>query len=139
MSPGILRIWPSMPVLRTILAALALASQLALGPLPARTRLAADAMAGLRAVAVLCDASAYVETPGRAIPAAPHRQRAPDDGTGCRLELALELPAIVMPPAIALPRPLAAIAARSPRRPPVRAPPARATAGPPARAPPDLA
>ena len=135
MSSAVPRIWPSMPVLRAILATLALVSQLTLGAFPAQARHAATEAAQLRAVTILC----HGQPSGAGHPAAPHRQRAPDDQTGCPLDLALELPAVILTPAILLPRPGLPTTGRPASLPTARAPPARFASALHARAPPDPA
>ncbi len=124
-----------MPLLRSILAMLALACQLALGPLPAQARLDADAALRLREVAILCTGASLGHPP----PVAPQHRPAPDDGAVGWLDPALELPAIILTPAAALPRSLVLIVARAQSCPPSRAPPTCLAAGPSARGPPCLA
>ena len=135
MSTGSPRVWLSVPVLRAILAALALVSQLALGAFPAQARLAVTEATQLRSVTVLC----HSLSSRAGHPAAPHRQRTHDDEAGCPLELALELPAVILTPMVLLPRPSLPTTGQVVGRPIVRAPPARIASALHARAPPDPA
>lgn len=120
--------WPSVAVIRALLAMLALVSQLTLGGLvPASDGSGADAR--LQQVAVLCGAAT-----GHAAPDRRHSGRA-----ACTTELALELPAVILMPAPALPAPVPAMASRDVLLPPARAPPAAFGWALHARAPPFLA
>ena len=95
MSPGSARIQPLMPLLRAMLAILALVSQLASGSVsPADSTKTAQ----FRAIAAFCDGS-----PGPTTPT--HRRHRPNDVAAFPLEAALELPAVILMPAAALPRP----------------------------------
>ena len=120
--------WPSVAVIRALLAILALVSQLTLGGLvPASRGSSADAR--LQQVAVLCGAAT-----GHAAPDRRHSGRA-----ACTTELALELPAVILMPAPALPAPVLALVARDVLLPPARAPPVAFAWALHARAPPFLA
>ena len=136
MPPSLPRIRFPVPILRVVLATLALIGQLAFAPLPAQARLAADSVTALQAVTVLCHSQP--DHPDR-VPGTPSRPRAPDDGTGCRANLLLELPAVIPTPAPSLPRRFRPVAVRLARGVSIRAPPAATVAGPYARAPPDPA
>ncbi len=120
-----------MPLMRAVLATLALVSQLVLGSLVLPDE-ATGAAARLRSVAVLCTSAA-------AVPQAPgHHRHHPGGPAACPLELALALPAVILLAAVVLP-----VLATSPAATPFAMPPAR---GPPAsfawalhaRAPPHL-
>ncbi len=131
MSPGSARIRLPLPFMRALLATVALVSQLVLGSLLLPDE-AAGAAAQLRTVVVLCTgAAAATRTPA-------HHRHHPDGSATCPLEIALALPAVILPAAVVLPS-----LATSPRTTPFTMPPAR---GPPAssawalhaRAPPHL-
>ena len=136
MPSGLPRIRFPVPILRVVLATLALVGQLAVAPLPAQARLDADTVAALQAVTVLCHSQPH--HPGR-VSGKPSRPREPDGGAGCRVNLLLELPAVIPTPVPALPRRFRPVAMRLARCVPIRAPPAATVAGPYARAPPDPA
>ncbi len=131
MSDGSARTWPLVHAFRALFAVLALVSQLTLGALVPASGDGSDAR--LRSVAVLCGSAAR----GSAAPAAPgHRH---PDRAACTTELALELPAVILMPAPALPAPVPAMASHDVLLPPARAPPAAFAWALHARAPPFLA
>ncbi len=122
-----------MPFLRSVLAAVALVSQLLLGSLALPDDAAAGAAAQLRAVVVLCSSRPTA-------PAAPlHHRHHPIDPAACPLEIALELPAVILMPTVTVPSP--AVSARPTPfiLPAARAPPVSVAWAQHARAPPKLA
>ncbi len=121
-----------MPFLRGVLAAVALVSQLLLGSLVLPDDATAGAAARLRAVVVLCSSHPTAPDP----PVHHHR---PVDPAACPLEIALELPAVILMPAVTVP--LSAMSARPApfSLPAARAPPVAVTRVRHARAPPRLA
>ena len=121
-----------MPFLRSVLAAVALVSQLLLGSLVLPDDAAAGAAARLRAVVVLCSSRPTV-------PAAPVRHRhLPVDPAACPLELALELPAVILMPTVTVPSPAVSARSTSFTLPAARAPPVAVAWARHARAPPRL-
>ncbi len=130
MSPGSARIWPSMLLLRAVLAAVALVSQLLLGSLVLPDEAAAEATAQLRSVAALC-------TSLPAAPATPtHHRHHPVEPAVCPLEMATGLLAVILMPGIVLPPPSTSNGTRLFVLPAARAPPAAVAWALHARAPP---
>ena len=118
-----------MPFLRAMLAMVALVSQLVLGSLVLPDE-AAGAAAQLRSVAVLCSGAAAPQAPAH------HRHHPGAPATCPPLEIALALPAVILPAAIVLPL-LATSSATGPfALPPARGPPAASAWALHARAPP---
>ncbi len=131
MSPGSARIRLSMPLMRAVLATVALVSQLLLGSLVLPDE-STGAAARLRSVAVLCTSTAAAtQAPG-------HHRHHPGAPATCPLELALALPAVILLAAVVLPV-LATAPATAPFAvPPARGPPAASAWALHARAPPHL-
>ncbi len=130
MSPGFARIRLSVPFMRAVLAAVALVSQLVLGSLVLPD--ASTGAARLRSVAVLCTgAAAATQAPA-------HHRHLPGEAAACPLEIALELPAVILLAAVALPLLATRPAATPFILPPARGPPASLAWALHARAPPRL-
>ena len=83
----------SVPVMQALLAIVALVSQLALGSLALPDRAAAKSAAEFRAATVLCRSAAHRQAPPT------HRSPHPTQQAACPLD-ALELAAIILPPAV---------------------------------------
>ncbi len=82
----------SLPLVRALLAMMALVSQITLGGIV----LPDEAAARLHAVAAFCTGTTRTpDTPAR-------HQRHPNDAATCPLERALELPAVILMPALVL-------------------------------------
>ncbi len=102
---------------RAVLATLALVSQLVLGTLLLPDEAATGAAARLRAVAMLCTGTARgPDAPAR------HRHR-PDVAATCPAPRALELAAVILMPAVALPSLVVSSGMRLFAVPPARGPP----------------
>lgn len=130
MSSAPARAWPLLPLLRAVLAVVALASQLALGSLAPPDRTARDAVARLGDAMVLCGG---VASPPAA-PAHPHHPWAARP-----LALALELPAVMLLPGVFVSAPVLHAMLRRLLPPPARAPPVPPAWAFHARGPPPLA
>jgi len=112
---------------------MALISQIVLGSLVLPDRAAAGPMVALRAAMVLCESG----PPPRMTPAH-HRQRQPTRAMTCSLDAALELPAVILIPAVIVPPPSLPVAGRMIALPPARGPPAVIIWALRARGPPNL-
>ncbi len=124
----------TVPALRAVLAIVALVSQIVLGSLVLPDRADARPLATLRAAMVLCGSGASARTPS------PHHQRQhPGPETCCPLEMALELPAVILTPTVTMPPARLPIVARMTTLPPARAPPSALRWTQRARDPPNLA
>ena len=133
MSLGSARTRLSMPVVRALIALVALVSQLALGSLVLPDQASARSMAEVRSATVLCKSS----PPGQRLPS--HQQRHPTQETACLLDGALELPAVILISAVILPPPRLPITGQPIGLPPARAPPSAVRWMQRARGPPTLA
>lgn len=133
MSPGSSRIRLSMPLIRALFAIVALVSQLALGSLVLPDQAAARSIVDVRSATVLCKSS----PPGLKLPS--HQERHPTQETVCLLDGALELPAVILIPAVILPPLRLPTAGRLIGLPPARAPPSAVRWAQRARGPPNLA
>ena len=119
-----------MPFLRAVLAMAALVSQLVLGSLVLPDE-ATGATAQLGSVAVLCTSAAVPQAPA-------HHRHHPGVPATCPLEIALALPAVILPAAVVLPLPATSSATGPFTLPPARGPPAASAWALHARAPPHL-
>lgn len=125
-----------MPLMRALFAVVALVGQLAVGSLVLPDRSDAASLAGIETTMVLCGNSAATRmTDGRATPA--HRNHPLQAGRA--LDLALELPAVILLPASFLPPPRLVAGSGIAALPPARAPPTTAAWAWRARGPPVLA
>lgn len=122
----------SVPVMQALLAIVALVSQLALGSLVLPDPAAAKSAAEFRAATVLCRSAAHHQAPPT------HQRRQPTQQAASPLD-ALELAAVILPPAVMLPLPHLPPGSRMAILPPARAPPASMVRAQRARGPPRLA
>jgi hypothetical protein len=111
---------------------MALVSQIMLGSLVLPDRAAARPLAALQTAMILCRSE-----PARTMPSH-HRQHHPIHGTACLLDVALELPAVILTPAVIMPPPGLPTGSRMIALPPARAPPAAMVWTLRARGPPNL-
>lgn len=119
-------------MLRTVFAIVALVSQIMLGSLVLPDRAAARPLVALHDAMVLCRSEPARMTPSH------HRQRQPIRGTACLLDVALELPAVILMPAVIMPPRGLPTVSRMIALPPARAPPTTIVWTLRARGPPNL-
>lgn len=123
----------TVPALRAVLAIVALISQIVLGSLVLPDQADARPLVALQAAMMLCKSGSSARM------ASSHHQQHPARETSCTLDMALELPAVILLPVFIMPARFLPTGGRMMTLPPARAPPAAKVWALYARGPPTLA